>query len=166
MTKEKRRSNQGRQLWHCLPRKMLAEIQEGKTLDPVVKHITQEKINLYAEASGDFNPIHIDESFAAKTPFGGTIAHGMLSLAFVSEMMTSAFGRSWLSGGRLRAKFKDSARPGDTLTVTGKIDCIEQKDDVSYADCAYECRNQKGEMIVVGDATVRLSGSKKQEYGS
>jgi 3-hydroxybutyryl-CoA dehydratase len=140
---------------------MLAEIQEGKTLNPVVKHITQEKINLYAEASGDFNPIHVDESFAAKTPFGGTIAHGMLSLAYVSEMMTLAFGPSWLSGGKLRAKFKDSARPGDTLTVTGKINCIEQRDDVSYANCAYECRNLKGEMIVLGEAIVRLSGAKK-----
>src|SRR4030043_1687553 len=127
---------------------MLAEIQEGKTLNPVVKHITQEKINLYAEASGDFNPIHIDKSFAARTPLGGTIAHGMLSLAYVSEMMTSAFGRSWLSGGTLRAKFKESARPGDTLTITGKIDCIEQRSDVSYANCSFECRSQRGETIV------------------
>jgi len=140
---------------------MLAEIQEGKTLNPVVKNITQEKINLYAEASGDFNPIHIDESFAAKTPLGGTIAHGMLSLVYVSEMMTSAFGRGWLLGGKLRAKFKESARPGDTLTITGKINCIERKDDVSYANCTYECRNQKGEMIVVGEAIAKLSSAKK-----
>lgn len=140
---------------------MLTEIQQGKALNSVVKHITQEKINLYAEASGDFNPIHVDESFAAKTPFGGTIAHGMLNLAYVSEMMTSAFGRSWVSGGKLRAKFKESARPGDTLTITGKIDCIEQKSDVSYANCSFECRNQRGETIVAGEATVRLSGGKE-----
>jgi 3-hydroxybutyryl-CoA dehydratase len=140
---------------------MLTEIQQGKALNPVVKHITQEKINLYAEASGDFNPIHVDESFAARTPFGGTIAHGMLNLAYVSEMMTSAFGRSWVSGGRLRAKFKESARPGDTLTITGKIDCIEQKSDVSYANCSFECRNQRGETIVTGEAIVRLSSGKE-----
>ena len=140
---------------------MLVEIQEGKTLNPVVKHITQERINLYAEASGDFNPIHIDECYAAKTSLGGTIAHGMLSLAYVSEMMTLTFGRSWLLGGKLRAKFKESARPGDTLTITGKINCIEQRDDVSYANCAYECRNQKGEMIVVGEAIAKLSSAKK-----
>jgi 3-hydroxybutyryl-CoA dehydratase len=135
---------------------MLTEIKEGKALGPVVKHITQEKINLYAEASGDFNPIHVDESFAAKTPFGGTIAHGMLNLAYVSEMMTSAFGRSWLSAGRLRAKFKDSARPGDTVTITGRIFCIEQKSDVSYANCSFECCNQKGETIVTGEAVAKL----------
>jgi 3-hydroxybutyryl-CoA dehydratase len=140
---------------------MLTGIQQGKTLGPVVKHITQERINLYAEASGDFNPIHVDESFAAKTPFGGTIAHGMLNLAYVSEMMTSAFGRSWVSGGKLRAKFKESARPGDTLTITGKIDCIERKDDVSYANCGFECRNQRGETIVTGEAIVKLSSGKE-----
>jgi 3-hydroxybutyryl-CoA dehydratase len=140
---------------------MLTEIQEGKTLNPVIKHITQEKINLYAEASGDFNPIHIDKSFAAKTPFGGTIAHGMLNLAYVSEMMTSAFGKNWLSGGKLRAKFKESARPGDTMTINGKIDCVEQKDDVSYANCSFECRNQKGEAIVAGEGIVKLSNGKR-----
>jgi 3-hydroxybutyryl-CoA dehydratase len=140
---------------------MLTEIQAGKALGPVVKHITQEKINLYAEASGDFNPIHVDESFAAKTPFGGTIAHGMLNLAYVSEMMTSVFGESWLSGGKLRAKFKESARPGDTLTVTGTIFCIEQESDVSYANCNFEVRNQKDETIVTGEAIVKLSSGKE-----
>lgn len=140
---------------------MLTEIQEGKVFDSVVKHITQENINLYAEASGDFNPIHIDESFAAKTPLGGTIAHGMLSLAYVSEMMTSAFGQNWLSEGKLRAKFKEPARPGDTLTINGKIICLEQRDNVSYANCSFECLNQKGEMIVTGETTVKFSSDSK-----
>jgi len=140
---------------------MLTEIHEGKALQPVVKHITQEKINLYAEASGDSNPIHVDESFAAKTPFGGTIAHGMLNLAYVSEMMALAFGRSWLSGGKLRARFKESARPGDTLTINGKIDSIEQKDGISYANCSFECCNQKGETIVAGETVVKLPTDKK-----
>jgi 3-hydroxybutyryl-CoA dehydratase len=140
---------------------MPIEIRQGKALNPVVKYITQEKINLYAEASGDFNPVHVDESFAATTPFGGTIAHGMLNLAYVSEMMTSAFGESWVSGGKLRAKFKEAARPGDTVTVTGRIDCIEQKSGVSYANCSFECRNQRGETIVTGDAMVKLSNGRE-----
>jgi 3-hydroxybutyryl-CoA dehydratase len=140
---------------------MFTEIQEGKALGPVVKHITQEKINLYAEASGDRNPIHVDESFAARTPLGGTIAHGMLNLAYVSEMMTLAFGGSWISGGKLRAKFKESARPGDSLTISGRVDCIEKKDDVSYANCSFECRNQRGEIIVTGEAIVKLASGRE-----
>jgi 3-hydroxybutyryl-CoA dehydratase len=140
---------------------MSIEVKEGVTLGPLLKQVSQKTINLYAEASGDLNPIHIDEAFAAQTPFKGTIAHGMLSLAYVSELMTSAFGESWLSGGKLRAKFKESARPGDTVTISGKIDCLEERDGVSYADCSFECRNQGGEAIVVGKATARLPRSKK-----
>ncbi|MFO7773945.1 MAG: MaoC family dehydratase [Dehalococcoidia bacterium] len=139
----------------------MTAIEERKALDPVVKHITQEKINLYAEASGDFNPIHVDESFAARTPLGGTIAHGMLNLAYVSEMMTSAFGRDWLSGGKLRARFKESARPGDTLTINGTINSIEHKDGVSYANCSFECRNQKGEIVVTGETAAKFASDKK-----
>jgi acyl dehydratase len=85
----------------------------------------------------------------------------MLNLAYVSEMMTSAFGDNWLSGGKLRAKFKEAARPGDTVTVTGRIDCIEQKSAVSYANCSFECHNQKGETIMTGEAMVRLSDGSK-----
>ncbi len=137
---------------------MPAEIGKGKTIPPVVKHITQEKINLYAEASGDFNPIHVNESFAAQTALGGTIAHGMLILAYVSEQLTLAFGQSWLSGGRLSVRFKAPARPGDIVTVTGKIDSIEERNSISYANCRLECRNQKNEAIITGEAAVKLAG--------
>jgi 3-hydroxybutyryl-CoA dehydratase len=140
---------------------MLSEVYEGKILPQVVKHITQEKINLYAEASGDFNPIHVDESFAAKTPLGGTIAHGMLILAYVSEMMALVFGQSWLSGGKLSVRFKTPSRPGDTVTVSGKVDSIEQKNGISYANCSLECCNQKDETIVIGGAVVKLLGRKR-----
>jgi len=122
----------------------------------VVKHITQREINLYAEASGDFNPIHIDESFAAQTPLGGTIAHGMLILAYVSEMMTEAFGESWLSGGKLSVRFKTPARPKDTITTSGKIDSIEYKEGIPYVNCSLESCNQKGETVITGGAVVKL----------
>jgi len=140
---------------------MLTDIYKGKTLPPVVRTITQEKINLYAEASGDYNPIHVDESFAAQTPLGGTIAHGMLILAYMSEMMMQAFGLSWASGGKLSVRFKMPARPGDTLTVSGKIDSIEGKDGISYANCSLECCNQKKETIVSGGAVVEFTSKKE-----
>jgi len=136
---------------------MSEEIYQGKILSPVVRNITQDKINLYAEASGDFNPIHIDESFAASTPLGGTIAHGMLVLSYVSEIMLQSFGQGWYSGGKLSMRFKAPARPGDVVTVTGKVASIEWKDGVSYAACSLDCCNQKSETIVMGEATVRMA---------
>ena len=134
-----------------------SDIHQGDSLPSVVKHITQRDINLYAEASGDFNPIHIDETFAAQTPLGGTIAHGMLILAYVSEMMTTAFGKSWLSTGKLSVRFKAPARPKDTITVSGIINSIEHKEDTSYATCNVEARNQNGETLVTGETVVKLS---------
>lgn len=134
----------------------LSDLRQGNSLSSVVKYITQEEINRYAEASGDFNPIHIDESFAAQTPIGGTIAHGMLILAYVSEMMTVSFGKNWFSGGKLSVRFKVPARPTDTITITGKIDSVEYEDGISRIDCGVESHNQKGEAIVVGKATVNL----------
>jgi len=134
----------------------LSDIHQGDSLPSVVKQITQKDINRYAEASGDFNPIHIDEAFAAKTPLGGTIAHGMLILAYVSEMMTEAFGESWVEGGKLSVRFKAPARPGDTITTSGKIDSIEHKEGVAYVNCSVESCNQKGETVITGGAVVKL----------
>jgi 3-hydroxybutyryl-CoA dehydratase len=134
----------------------LSDIHQGDSLPSVVKKVTQKDINRYAEASGDFNPIHIDKSFAAKTPLGGTIAHGMLILAYVSEMMTGAFGESWVEGGKLSVRFKAPARPGDTITTSGKIDSIEHKEGVAYVNCSVESCNQKGETVITGGAVVKL----------
>ena len=131
-------------------------IHQGDSLPSIVRHVTQQDINLYAEASGDFNPIHIDEAFAARTPLGGTIAHGMLILAYMSEMMTKAFGESWLSGGKLSVRFKTPARPEDTITVSGKVASITPEEDASHINCNLEALNQHGEMVVAGEAGVKL----------
>lgn len=134
----------------------LSRLSEGMKLIDLKKHITQENINLYARASGDFNPIHVDEAFARKTPLGGTIAHGMLNLAYVSQMMTAAFGLDWLMTGKLSIRFKNPARPGDILTVSGKVVRIERSGFDGTVTCDVLCSNQKGEAIITGEASVKL----------
>ena len=126
------------------------------SLPEVKKVITQPNINLYAQASQDFNPIHIDEEFAKKTPLGGTIAHGMLILAYISQMMTAAFGRSWLVGGKLSVRFRNPARPGDTITVSGKILKVEKNEGQTLINCDVLCHNQNGEPVITGEAKVRV----------
>jgi 3-hydroxybutyryl-CoA dehydratase len=122
----------------------------GTELAPVTKEITQEKVNRYAEAGGDGNPLHTDPEFASRTMFGGTIAHGMLILAYLSEMMTAAFGQAWLSSGRLKVRFKAPARPGDTVSAVGHVVGAEGGRTV----CAVECLNQRDEVLVSGEAEV------------
>jgi len=138
------------------PTPRLLAMQKGESLPQLVKNITQEKINLYAQASGDFNPIHVDEDFARKSPLGGTIAHGMLILSYVSQMMTIAFGQSWLSGGRLNVRFKEPARPGDVITVSGNISNVEHGESATQVNCNVLCQNQKGETVITGESSLRL----------
>ena len=124
----------------------------GAELPSLAKTLSQEKIDRYARASGDFNPIHVDPAFAAQTPFGGTIAHGMLLLAYLSEMLTAAFGQAWLSGGRLKVRFKGAARPGDVVTARGRLQRVESERLL----CSVECINQGSEVLIAGQVEVKL----------
>lgn len=124
----------------------------GDELPAITKQLTQEQIDRYAEASGDRNPLHIDAEFAATTQFGGTIAHGMLVLAFVSEMLTGAFRREWLDAARLKIRFRAPARPGDALTSSGRV----TKVDGAKVVCEIECRNGAGEVVLDGTAEVTV----------
>jgi 3-hydroxybutyryl-CoA dehydratase len=134
----------------------MSKLTVGMDLSSVEKLVTQEDINRYAEVSRDFNPIHVDEKFAAKTPLGGTIAHGMLILGYVSHILTANFGQNWLNSGKLSVRFKTPARPGDTLVITGKITSMEEHEGLYLANCIVCCTNQKGETIVVGNAQVKV----------
>ena len=134
----------------------LSEIQEGMNLPEIKKVVRQENINRYAEASKDFNPIHIDADYARQTPLGGTVAHGMLILAYLSQMMTAAFGESWVTGGKLNVRFKAPARPGDTITASGKIRRVEKSGDRNLVNCEVLCKNQNEETVITGEAIVRV----------
>jgi 3-hydroxybutyryl-CoA dehydratase len=134
----------------------LGELLIGQDLPCRVKQITQDEINLYARASRDFNPIHIDPQFAIQTAAKGTIAHGMLVLAYISQMMTEAFGMNWLNGGRFNIRFKAPAKPGDSLTIQGKIERIENQDTQTRIVCSVLCSNQNNEANITGEAIVRF----------
>jgi 3-hydroxybutyryl-CoA dehydratase len=125
----------------------------SKEIPPAIREITQERINAYAEASGDHNPIHIDQAFAATTPFGGTIAHGMLVLALLGEMMRGAFGDDWSRTGKLKVRFKAPTRPGDTVTASASL----QKETSSLAEYAVQCATQSGEVVIEGRASVSVA---------
>lgn len=119
-------------------------------VEPVVRTLTQAQIQAYADASGDHNPLHIDEEFARGTPFGGTIAHGMLVLALIGEMMHAAHGDRWLATGKLKVRFKAPTRPGDTVTASAGL----AKEAGGAVEYGVQCANQRGEVLIEGRATV------------
>lgn len=117
---------------------------------PVVRTLTQPMLNAYADASGDHNPIHTDEAFAKTTQMGGTIAHGMLVLSFISEMMAGGFGERWLATGSLEVRFRAPSRPGDTVTARAK----PQEPKNGRLRYAVECLSQTDEVLISGTAEV------------
>lgn len=122
----------------------------GPEVASVERRLTQTMLNAYADASGDHNPIHVDEDFARTTPMGGTIAHGMLVLSFISEMLAGAFGERWLASGSLDVRFRAPARPGDTVTARA----TQQEPKDGRLRYAVECVSQSGEALITGTAEV------------
>ena len=128
--------------------------EEGLSLPEIRKPVTQEQINRYAKASGDFNPIHLDPEFAAASSFGRIVAHGMLVLAFLSEMLTIAFGHSWLESGRLKVRFRAPVYPGEEVTTFGRVTKLVSQDGNLQVECAVGCRNPEGEEVITGSVSV------------
>lgn len=76
----------------------------------------QAEVLAYAEATGDFNPIHVDPDFAAQSRFGGPIVHGTLVLAPVWEAMGAAFGMPALTDAQADLRFSAPVPVGATVT--------------------------------------------------
>lgn len=81
--------------------------------------IEQRTIDLWAELSGDRNPLHVDPAFAAASSFSSTIAHGQIALAFVAELFERELGPAWSRRGALReVRFRAPLRPGRRYRVS------------------------------------------------
>lgn len=120
-------------------------IKAGQSLPPVTKHVTVEQIQRYAEASGDRNPIHVDDTFARSAGLPGVIAHGMLTMAFANQMVTDWLGeRSLLR--RLQGRFSGMVLPGDAVTCTGTV---ASKDEATrQVVINLVVTNQRGEKVL------------------
>lgn len=134
----------------------LAQIAPDMSLASFSRTPTQRRINLYAKMSKDYNPIHVDANYAKQTPFGGTIAHGMLVLSYISEMMLLAFGPQWLSTGWLSIRFKSPALSGKKVKVEGRVRAVERIDKKTKVICDVACRDETGNPIIIGEAGVTM----------
>jgi acyl dehydratase len=120
-------------------------IRTGQTLPALTKQVTVEQIQQYAEASGDRNPIHVDETFARAAGLPGVIAHGMLTMAFANQMVTDWLGdRSLLK--KLQGRFAGMVLPGDEVSCTGTV---TSKDDATRrVVISIVVTNQRGEKVL------------------
>jgi acyl dehydratase len=104
----------------------------------------------YAGASGDFNPIHVDEEFAKQVGLPGKILHGLYSMAQVARAQTEAGGGPQALR-RLRVQFRGMGLPEHELTVTGTV--REVDDGVAIIETSCE---QNGKLII-RNAEARVS---------
>jgi acyl dehydratase len=126
---------------------------QGARIPALTKTVTQEQINAYADVSGDHNPIHLNPEVARSVGLTGTIAHGMLSMAFLGELLTDWLATQPERGGwvsRLRVRFQGMVSPGDTITCAGALGSLT--DGIQKLDLWIN--NQRGERVTTGDADV------------
>lgn len=118
------------------------------------RDVTDELIRKFAEISGDFNPIHLDEEFAAKTRFGRRIAHGMLTGAFISAVLGQEFAERKIVYLSQTMRFVAPVFVGDSVTVTSTVSHI--RDDKGIVTLQTICTNQNAEEVVAGESKVMV----------
>jgi 3-hydroxybutyryl-CoA dehydratase len=119
-----------------------------------VREVTDELIRAFAEVSGDRNPIHLDEEFAAKTRFGKRIAHGMLSGAFISAVLGNEFSERRIVYMSQTMRFVAPVFIGDTITTTATATHI--REDKGIVTLETTCKNQDGVTTLKGESVVMI----------
>ncbi|MBX3018664.1 MAG: MaoC family dehydratase [Bdellovibrionaceae bacterium] len=113
--------------------------------------ITDEMIRKFAEVSGDYNPIHMDEEYAKKSRFGRRIAHGMLSAAFISRVLAMKIGHGGIYLGQT-LKFMQPIFIGDEITLELTLTNFRAERGLAFVETIV--KNQAGDVCVKGDATI------------
>lgn len=111
-----------------------AEDGIGRQLPVLRRHVTQAVIDAYAKASGDFNPIHVDPEFARTAVYGRTIAHGLMTLAFVSQLLNEWSAGRFDCEGELDIAFTGPVFADDTVEITGQVTGTATRDDGRLAE--------------------------------
>ena len=89
------------------------------TLQTVRLAVSEETILAYAQITGDWNPIHVDPEFAARTPMGGVIAHGTMSLNLLWQSIAATLGADAVMRTTLEVRFLRPVRIGDSVEAGG-----------------------------------------------
>jgi 3-hydroxybutyryl-CoA dehydratase len=131
--------------------KSIHELKIGDSAQ-ISKTITESDIELFAKATGDFNPVHLDQAYAEKTMFKGRIAHGALSIGLLSTVLGNILpghGTIYLSQ---EAKFLAPVKIGDTITA--KVELMDLILEKNRAKFRTSCLNQDGKIVADGIAWV------------
>lgn len=128
----------------------------GDKLPVILRKVDQPTIDAYAKASGDFNPIHVDPDYAKDGPFGRTIAHGLMTLAYVAEMLNRWSGGAFDEAGEIEIAFVGPVFAGDVVEVTGVVEDRVQREGLDCLRIRLQV-SAGGRQILAGHATQPIS---------
>ena len=127
-------------------------IRVGDELPPLTKSISQRQIDCYSGVRP--RSIHTDPDWARQKGFRAPLAQGMMSTAYVSEMMVAFLGEGFVQGGRMAVKFIKPVFVGDTLTLHGVVrDMQPAEAGRMRIEVEVWCENQDGVKTMVGEAS-------------
>lgn len=126
------------------------EIEIGKQ-EVTVRTITENDVNTFGSLSGDENPLHMDDNFASKTPFGRRVVHGMFTAAIISTTHTNLTGPGFVYVGQ-ELNFKGPVHIGDTITVT--LTVVGKKEEKGILILKAVVANQEGKTVLQGESAL------------
>lgn len=127
----------------------LDELKPGMS-ETVVRQVTDHDVQLFGEATGDMNPVHFDEAYAAGTIFKGRVAHGVLSAGLISAVLGTRMPGPGCFVVSLSVNFKGPVRIGDVVTTTCTL-----REFIGRRRAVFDCVCKVGETVVVeGEALI------------
>ncbi|MBS7007155.1 MaoC family dehydratase [Anaerostipes sp.] len=118
------------------------------------KYVTEQDVELFAEISGDRNPLHLDEGYAKETRFHGRIAHGMIGAGIISAAIAGVLPGPGTIYLKQELNFERPVRIGDRVTARIKVHKIEMKKNFELVTLETTCVNQDNEIVISGRAQV------------
>jgi acyl dehydratase len=128
----------------------------GELIPEIRRLVTREDIAAYAEASGDRNPLHLDDDVARSVGFPGVIAHGMFTMGHMAAAVVAwtPAASSFLS---VSAQFRAPVFPGDTITAGGRVRSIDTDERVAELETWVAVDGRDEWPVRKGSARVRLA---------
>ncbi|HTI15373.1 MAG TPA: MaoC/PaaZ C-terminal domain-containing protein [Dictyobacter sp.] len=136
-------------------RRYFEDVEVGEELPSLVKEpVKHLQLVRYAGASGDFNPLHTDPKVGEEIGTGGIIAHGMLIMGFVGQLISDYVGPQAVR--KFGVRFKGMTHLDDVITCTGTVTGKHEEDGQGVIAGKVQAKDQTGDVKVVGTFTAVL----------
>jgi acyl dehydratase len=131
------------------PLKAFETFQVGDSAE-ITRTLDDATVAAFAEVSGDHHPAHLDDAYAAASRYGRRVAHGMLTASLISAALARLLGRPGAISVEQTLRFLRPVHVGDTITARAEV--VEIGVAQRRLRCRTTCRNQRGELVISGEA--------------